>query len=94
MLRGVRVDFQNVQNPSAAAISLTPEAMPVAASANQSGEPPHWQRQNQFFDIPAGVYRLTITRPEVDQSTTLSFQTITVGATTGTGGRGTGCRFL
>lgn len=94
MLMGFRVDFHNVQNPSADAISLTPDAMPVPVSVTPQHEPPHWQRQNQFFDIPAGVYYVTITRPFSSQATELTFRNITVPATTGTGGRGSGCRFL
>ena len=91
-----RVVFQNVQNASAAPLTLSPQAMPVADAATPAGEDPTRDRQYQFFDIPAGVYDVMIARPPAatSGSTELMVRNITVPATTGTGGRGTGCRFL
>jgi hypothetical protein len=87
-----RVVFQNVQNASAAPLSLSPNPMPVTG-AFPVNEDPSAVRQNQFFDIPAGLYDVTVA-PQYPGGAELIVRNITVPATTGTGGRGTGCRFL
>ena len=88
----LRVVFQNVQNASAAPLSLSPNPMPVTGAFSVN-EDTSWFRQNQFFDIPAGVYDVTVA-PQYPGGAELIVRNITVPATTGTGGRGTGCRFI
>jgi len=90
----LRFDFKNVQGGTGALVGLTPQPSPVSATATVFGYLPYYQLQNQVFDIPPGVYDLTVTRSDQTQRGELILRNVTVPATVGTGGRGTGCKFL
>ena len=85
-------NFRNVQG--GATLSLSPAASNVPASAVIEGPMQYYNRQYQFFDIPAGVYDLTISHsPGSAQSSSLIVTNVSVPVAVTTNGRGTGCRF-